>query len=351
MKVLAYLMLVVLLVTGCGNAGVSTSDEEQAERIVTDMAGREVVVPEDIEKIFCAEPVCAIYLYNLAPEKLAGWNYEPTDEEKVLLLEGYGDLDVFGMGSSINYEAVIASDVDFALISYEAVNDALLESIEELEANLNISVFAIDSSLVRAGEVYEILGEVIGAQEQGEKLSDYVEKSFDEIVEIPEEERKSVYYGNGVGSLETAPVGSVSAQELEMLYIDNVADVAMEGSNRVQVSSEQILQWDADYMLVNGEPSEGISGDTEVDEIMSNPVYSELSAVQNDQVIGVPKSPFSFIARPTGPNRLMGIEWLKATIYPEYYPEDIVDVTREFYELFYHIELSDDQIKQLLSLE
>ncbi len=134
-----------------------------------------------------------------------------------------------------------------------------------------------------------------------------------------------------------------------MLHIINVADVATDEANRVYVSSEQILQWDADYMLVNGEPSEGISGDSEVEYIMNNPTYSQLKAVQQRQVIGVPKSPFSFIARPTGPNRLMGIQWLKSTIYPEFYYEDINEVTKEFYSLFYHIELTDEQVQDLLN--
>ncbi len=350
MKILVCLLSIVLIFTGCSSPVPEISNESQHTTIVTDMAGREVSIPQNIEKIFCTEAVGAIYLYNLAPEKLAGWNYEPTEEEKELLMDGYGELDTFGMGSSVNFEAVIASGADFGLISYETANDALFEKIENFEKNLNIPFFAIDSSILRSEEVYTLLGEIVGAQDRAKKLSEYTKEIFDSIIEIPEADQKTIYYGNGVGSLETAPKGSVSSQEIDLLHIINVADVALEGSNRVNVSSEQILQWDADFMIVNGEPSDGISGDTEVENIMTNPVYSELSAVKQGQVIGVPKSPFSFIARPTGPNRLMGLQWLKSIVYPEYYGGDIKEVTKEFYSLFYHIDLTEQQVNDLLSL-
>ncbi len=201
MKIIALILCCAILLSGCSGVVSQEEAKEQTGMIMTDMAGREVNVPQSIEKVFCAEPVCAIYLYNLAPEKLAGWNYQPTEEEKALLLDGYGDLQTFGMGTSINYEAVIASGADFGLISFDTVNDALIEKIENLEKTLNISFFAIDSSLVKAEEAYTLLGDVLGAEEQGEKLATYTKNIFDSIVEVPAEQQKTVYYGNGVGAL------------------------------------------------------------------------------------------------------------------------------------------------------
>ena len=74
------------------------------------MAGRTVVVPDEIETVFSSSTVTAIFMYTLAPDKLLGWNYELNELEKSIILEEYHDLPNFGMGDSINYEAVIAAD-------------------------------------------------------------------------------------------------------------------------------------------------------------------------------------------------------------------------------------------------
>ena len=62
------------------------------EREITDMAGRTVVVPDEIETVFSSSTVTAIFMYTLAPDKLLGWNYELNELEKSIILEEYHDL-------------------------------------------------------------------------------------------------------------------------------------------------------------------------------------------------------------------------------------------------------------------
>ncbi|MFI3227025.1 MAG: ABC transporter substrate-binding protein [Clostridia bacterium] len=327
---------------------VLEQEEVATTREITDMIGRTVEIPVDVEKAFCTQPVGAIFVYHVNPEKLLGWNYEPTDDEKVLLLEEYRDLDTFGMGGSTNYEAIIASGADVCIATFETNNDSLLESIETLEQTLGIPVLALDYNLSETENAYAFLGELFSEEEQAEKLVNYTQNLFDSIVEVPESEQKLVYFGNGTDSLETAPIGSASAQEFELLHIANVAYVENSDSSRINVSAEQILQWNPEIMLLNGEPSDDISEDQAVVDMLNDPVYANVTAVQNGEVYGIPKSPFSFISRPTGPNRLMGIQWLKCLVYPEYYDLELEEVTKEFYSLFYHIDLTDEQITDLL---
>ncbi len=68
------------------------------------MAGRKVTVPtaENIESVFSAGPVAAIFLYMVVPDKLLGWNYELNDVEKSIILDKYQDLPNFGMGDAVN---------------------------------------------------------------------------------------------------------------------------------------------------------------------------------------------------------------------------------------------------------
>lgn len=337
----------------------TTQSEEQTEtqetgetREITDMAGRKVTVPaaEDIESVFSTGPVVAIFMYMVAPDKLLGWNYELNDVEKSIILEKYHDLPNFGMGDAINYEAVIAANPTIAL-NCGKINDAMVSDCDALSKSLGIPVIAVDNELNNSAEAFRFMGELLGVEDHAEELAEYSEKIFTDIAslaDIPEDEKVSVYFGNGEDSLETAPRGSQHAQILDAVNVTNVADLELGDGSRVQISAEQLLAWNPDVIVVNGEPKADKSGNSAAEDILSNPDYASLKAVQDNKVYGTPNAPFSWVDRPAGPNRLIGMRWLSAVVYPEYIKCDVNEEIREFFNLFYHVDLSDEQLENVL---
>lgn len=337
----------------------TTQSEEQTEtqetgetREITDMAGRKVTVPaaEDIESVFSTGPVAAIFMYMVAPDKLLGWNYELNDVEKSIILEKYHDLPNFGMGDAINYEAVIATNPTIAL-NCGKINDAMVSDCDALSKSLGIPVIAVDNELNNSAEAFRFMGELLGVEDHAEELAEYSEKIFTDIAslaDIPEDEKVSVYFGNGEDSLETAPRGSQHAQILDAVNVTNVADLELGDGSRVQISAEQLLAWNPDVIVVNGEPKADKSGNSAAEDILSNPDYASLKAVQDNKVYGTPNAPFSWVDRPAGPNRLIGMRWLSAVVYPEYIKCDVNEEIREFFNLFYHVDLSDEQLENVL---
>lgn len=337
----------------------TTQSEEQTEtqeteetREITDMAGRKVTVPaaEDIESVFSTGPVAAIFMYMVAPDKLLGWNYELNDVEKSIILEKYHDLPNFGMGDAINYEAVIAANPTIAL-NCGKINDAMVSDCDALSKSLGIPVIAVDNELNNSAEAFRFMGELLGVEDHAEELAEYSEKIFTDIAslaDIPEDEKVSVYFGNGEDSLETAPRGSQHAQILDAVNVTNVADLELGDGSRVQISAEQLLAWNPDVIVVNGEPKADKSGNSAAEDILSNPDYASLKAVQDNKVYGTPNAPFSWVDRPAGPNRLIGMHWLSAVVYPEYIKCDVNEEIREFFNLFYHVDLSDEQLENVL---
>lgn len=337
----------------------TTQSEEQTEtqetgetREITDMAGRKVTVPaaEDIESVFSTGPVAAIFMYMVAPDKLLGWNYELNDVEKSIILEKYHDLPNFGMGDAINYEAVIAANPTIAL-NCGKINDAMVSECDALSKSLGIPVIAVDNELNNSAEAFRFMGELLGVEDHAEELAEYSEKIFTDIAslaDIPEDEKVSVYFGNGEDSLETAPRGSQHAQILDAVNVTNVADLELGDGSRVQISAEQLLAWNPDVIVVNGEPKADKSGNSAAEDILSNPDYASLKAVQDNKVYGTPNAPFSWVDRPAGPNRLIGMRWLSAVVYPEYIKCDVNEEIREFFNLFYHVDLSDEQLENVL---
>lgn len=363
LALLICLVMSVSLLTGYSETKAATEEQAQSgeqdatqetaeTREITDMAGRKVTVPaaENIESVFSTGPVAAIFLYMVAPDKLLGWNYELNDVEKSIILDKYQDLPNFGMGDAVNYEAVIAANPTIAINSGK-INDAMVSDCDALSESLGIPVVAVDNELNNSAEAFRFMGELLGVEDHAEELAQYAEQVFTDInalSDIPEEKKVSVYFGNGEDSLETAPRGSQHAQILDAINAVNVADLELGDGSRVQISAEQLLAWDPDVIVVNGEPKADKSGSSAAEDILSNPDYASLKAVQDQKVYGTPNAPFSWVDRPAGPNRLIGMRWFSALIYPEYIKCDINEEIHKFFDLFYHVDLSDEQLENVL---
>lgn len=369
---LALLLPLAMLLSGCAQsagpaasaeavptqeaAGAETAQDAVAppeeaapqEREITDMADRTMTVPLEIESVFSTGPAAAIYLYTLVPDKLLGWNYALNDIEKSIILEQYHDLPNFGQGDAVNYEAVIAAGPTIAL-NVTSINDGSIDASDALAEQLGVPVVMVSSDLLDAPAVYRFMGELFGVEEQAEALAAYAEETFNAIssLDIPNEEKVRIYYGNGEDSLETAPAGSSHGQIIDLVNAVNVADLELGDGSRVQISAEQLLAWDPDVIIVNGEPKADMTGSAAAEAILADPLFATLKAVQNGAVYGTPNAPFSWVDRPPGPNRIVGMRWLSGLIYPEYLDYDVDEAVREFFQLFYHVELTDEQLTQL----
>lgn len=104
---------------------------------------------------------------------------------------------------------------------------------------------------------------------------------------------------------------------------------------------EQLLAWDPDVILT------GRGAD--IDTLRADPAWQALSAVQNDRIYEVPQTPYNWIGRPPGPNRLIGIPWLGNLLYPDVYDVDVDSHVRGFFDLMYRYHLSDEELDELLA--
>ncbi len=317
-------------------------------REITDMAGRTVILPDSVETIFPTDPTAGIYLYTLVPDKMLGWNYSLNEIEKSIIPEAWHDLPNFGMGDAINYEAVIAAGPS-AVLMVDVIQDSTIEAADRLYESLGIPVVMVDNSLEATPEAYRLMGEWFGAPEEAEQLAAYAERTFTEVdaMEVSEERRVRMYYGNGQDALETPPAGSTRAQFIDRAGAVNVAELELGDGAMAQISLEQLLAWDPDVIVVNGEPKSSISGRQTADRILNDPDFSSLKAVRNGQVYGTPNAPFSWVDRPPGPNRLIGIRWLSGLVYPDALGFDVDKEVCEFFRLFYHVELTEEQLAAL----
>ena len=81
----------------------SQTEEKQtpATRTVTDMAGRTVTISQEINRIYATHSIGTLFVYTLAPDKVAGWNYE-LGSDKAFIKEAYHNLPVLGRWKGTN---------------------------------------------------------------------------------------------------------------------------------------------------------------------------------------------------------------------------------------------------------
>ena len=371
-KLTALLLACVLLVTGltgCTGQGQDVSDDEQTqtetvmeaeqgeqeaeaqtahegEWTFTDSLGRTVTLEGELTRVAPSGNMAQQCLFSVAPEKMVGLGSD-LGETAAKYYGETAELPVFGAfyGSkaNLNKEALLAADPQI-VIDIGEVKDDMAEELDQLQEQIGIPVVFIEASLVNTGEAFRTLGELLDCQEQANKIADYCDQAVAEAQEnaalIPEEERKSVYYGLYESGLTTCAQGSFHTEVIDLVGAVNCAVMDNAGSGFTEISFEQLLNWQPDVVLLDTQSM--------VDAAPTDELWKELTAVQNGEIHKIPTEPYSFLDQPPAANRIIGIKWLGNLLYPEVYDYDMVEEVREFYQLFYRYELTDQEAQELL---
>lgn len=322
--------------------------QAEGTRIITDSAGREVEIPSEITKIAPSGPLAQIVLYTVSPDKLAGLAADFSNEAKQYIDEKYWGLPKFGQfygkNASLNMEALIAEAPD-VIIDIGEAKKTVKEDMDALQEQLNIPVIFVEATLPTMADAYEMLGDITGEKEQAGKLADYcraeIGKADQNAAAIADADRKSVYFGLGEDGLHTNAKGSIHADVIDRIGAVNAADVeAVSSGGGSEVSFEQVLLWNPDLIIVDSQKL--------YDTLTADPMWQELDAVKNGKIFKIPTAPYSFMSSPPSVNRMIGIEWLGSLVYPEIYTSYIREEVKNFYQLFYHIDVTDEKLEAIL---
>ena len=347
------LILAILIVLGVITHLFLTPStvENSGSKNITDMIGRAIEIPNSLNKVVATSPPMTTVVYMIAPEKLTALNFVWTDDEKVYVPSKYHGLPNIGgwYGTQDgSYEEFIASEPDIVIESIDEGGDGDLSTVNERQSKFGkIPVVAVNdtTSVEKVDSSISFIGEVIGAQDNAKKLTDFNDKYLDEVHKKSSQisDKKNVYYAEGNDGLKTNPSGSVHGQLIDLVGGNNVANSLSQGntSSGVQVSIEQVISWNPDVIIT-----------TDPDfyaKVYNDSNWQSINAVKNHEVYLSPQSPFKWFDRPVGANMIIGVPWTAKVIYPDQYKDiDMVGATKEFYSNFYHYDLSDNQAKQIL---
>lgn len=315
-------------------------------RTFTDSAGRKVELPEKVTRVFAAGPPASAAVYALAPEKLIGWVNDLPPSARPFIAKPYADLPAHGRltgrGNTANTEVVLKLKPDLIVDvgSIDATHAALADRMQE---QTGVPYILIDGAFRKSADTLRDLGDAIDASPRAIALASYAESTLNEVkakIEgLAQDKRPRVYYGRGPGGLETGLATSINLEVLDAVGANNVAAAAGKGG-LTNVSMEQILAWSPDVIIAQDR--------TFYANVLKDPQWQGVPALRGKRVYRAPDMPWGWFDSPPGINRLIGVRWLMAILYPEQMGGDLRSETREFYKLFYHVELSDAQVDELL---
>lgn len=319
-----------------------------ANRIFIDSVGREIELPAALVRIAPSGTLADIILFTAIPDRLNGISTAFSKSQLKMINSKYGELPVFGKfygkGPDYNLESVLAADTQ-VIVDIGEPKESITQDMDDLMNQIKVPTIFIEALFANLPGTYRTIGKLVGDSSRTDLLAAYLDDvlalSEKAKSEIPEEDRVRIYWAMGDLGLNTNAASSFHAELLDYVPLINVADIeAAQRGGGSEVSMEQVLTWDPDYILIDDYNL--------MEEMKKDPAWMALSAMREGRYVVIPSQPYGFLANPPSVNRIAGLQWLGNIFYPSVYTTDKMDAVREFYELFYGITVNDADLEAIM---
>ena len=306
------------------------------------------VINKNPQKIFGSSPPMNYLLYALNPQKMVGLNFSAhnlnNNANEKFLKKSFLELPVIGSfhgsGQGMNVETILKYAPELILVWED---DYLSTKVSQEIARTQIPTITLPFRKIEsmAPSILKA-AKAIGESERGALLSSYTQERMRFIKELVAP-LKAVryYYAEGNDALATECNDSFHVEALNYAGGENVHKCTQSNLRGLErITFETLLGYDPEVIIAQNKMV--------YETIMNNPLWQHLDAVKNNRVFLVPNTPFHWLDRPPSFMRIIGIEWLASKFYPEHYKTDLLEQIRKFYKLFLDLELSKEDIHQII---
>lgn len=315
-------------------------------RVFVDDVGREVELDAAIERVIVTGQLGQTAVFAIAPEKLVGlvsaWDKaaQPYIDTETYNLPVLGQ--IYGGKGNANLEEMLAAQPQ-VVIDIGEPKDGLAADLDALQAQTGLPFVHISAYTNRLDETYMRLGELLGMPEEGRMLSEYCTRVYARAQEIAQQAQKvRLLYVVGVEGLGVIAKDSYHSTVIDM-FADNVAVLESPSSKGTgnEVDMEQILIWNPDVVLFSESSIFETAGE--------DPLWQAVSAIESGRYYDVPVGPYNWMGFPPGVQQLLGMMWMGKLLYGDLADYDLYEETAQYFELFYHSELSREQYDALVA--
>lgn len=352
-KSIVSLLMVFLMVIVVGCSGKKEADKPLDLNMKSDKtfefvdsAGRTVTLPRTIKRIAPSGTMAQIMLFALAPDEMVGLSGKWATSAELVLDEKYLNLPVFGQfygSKDLNMEALAAAHPQ-VIIDIGEAKGSIAEDMDQMSEQLGIPTVFIEATTEGSGDAYRMLGRLLGKEEEAEDIAVYCDHNYDFIRDTMKQipEKKKILYCLGTDGLNVIGHNSFHSEVLNMIG-ENVAvldQVSSLGSGN-PVSMEQLLNWNPEYIF--------FAPGSVYSQVGENPLWQGLDAIKSKKYYEAPSIPYNWLGFPPSVNRYIGMIWLCEQLYPDKFDFDLYGETKQFYEMFYHCEMTEELYQKIMN--
>lgn len=330
-KILPLLLCLALLLSLTAVASAENVENTQYPVTLTDQAGREVTIQEEPQRIVSGYYISTSALIALGlQDKLVGIEAKaakrPIYQRSAPQLM---DLPNVGTAKEFDLEGCAALEPDLVILPLK-----LKDAAKTLE-DLGFPVLLVNpEDQAQLEEMISLIAAATNSQSSAQALLDFTAAQEALLEKTLEGTRTpSVYLAGNSALLSTA--GDAMYQS-DMIRLAGGVNAAAELTDTywVEISYEQLLAWDPDYILLASD-----AGYT-VEDVLADPNLADCAAVKNGNVFKMPGKAEAWDS--PVPSGILGAVWLANLLHPEAFTEeDCAEVIDEYYETFYGFTYSE----------
>lgn len=292
---------------------------------LTDQAGREVTIESQPETLVSGYYISTSLLIALGLEDNLVGIEAKADTRPIYALSAPQLLELPSVGTAKEFdlEGCAALAPDLVILPLKLQDTA--ESLSELGITALV-VNPEDQALLE--EAITLIGKATNTGVRASELLDFTYTQEARLTEtLADAERPSVYLAGNSDFLSTAGDAMYQSDMIRMAGGVNAA-AELTDTYWAQVSYEQVLAWDPDYIILASDAS------YTVDDVLADPNLAGCAAVENGNVYQIPGDAEAWDS--PVPSGILGAVWLSSVLHPDLCSEaDSIAVMNEFYETFY----------------
>ena len=339
-KLIGIIIIGVLLIGGLYYFTNSNNFSTSGNVTITDMAGRNVQIPANVNKVMCFDSINRELCYLNSSDKAIGIT---SMEAKCV-----NDLPYLvankNLANSTNYGSLDDGSVNFEKLIQEKPDVVFVDSMEKakiVESKTGLPTVIVYTGMISTDAQYDnythslqLMGKILHKEDRAKELTNYMDESIKDLKNRVKgvDNNKTVYIGGHAyfgdhGVSYTNP----TYPPFNYLHLKNVASSfnnSSEATHRaIDVGKEQVISWNSDIIFI--ESSSILTNQTDS---ISNPEYQNLNAVKSGNVYEV----FTYCMFCYNKEELLSNGYYIGKIcYPEKFKDiDIKNKTNEIFEKF-----------------
>lgn len=344
------LFMVLLLPAGCSRQEQAADlTPEEGYVMVTDFLDQQIKVKQDPERVGCLFAV-ASHIVAMLGEADAIIMVPQGNRRDLLFCEIFptiGKARVVKGNNAVNIEEIARkprAEVFFANPEV-TLDEGQVRQLSKLKTPVVTIAFADMHELM---EMIRLVGKIIGKEQKAEAYvrycTDIMTLVAERIGNIPHGQKQTVYHSINE-LLRTDQHNSLSKDWIDRIGVKNVAFTERTDGgftlNKNYMQLEELFERNPDHIIINGADV--------LDYIESNPQLHNLKAYRTGNIHLLPLG-ITRWGHPYSIETPLAMLWTAKTIYPDHFKDvDMDQKTRDFYRDFFEYELSDFQLKKILS--